>query len=380
MLAILWRTNDETFIVENSFTVMDKNVIVSLSNQNVKWYDKNVGRINGFDRSLIYVLHFASIQILKIFFLQAKKTHHIIIYFNMSAPDRYIVFYGPGFLSEILKGNVNHTVEPCTFQCIVQLLHMGIDSTSNFAFSYLSKNIKVKPLIKLVKFQNSIIYLPNKKYLNVQIIHVHAKPSYQVNITILNYVSTLDISPHFSFGGLHFLEMNINQKDKTVCSSSDIGRSLYSYNSSLTLVYYQYKNYDRVQIEVEISQTGCKHIEANVCHFCNHCFYILRPCYFEFYSRSETNCNLYLKNETTHLHSTLFINDNSIILQSNTEYCIILQFICLFDISVGLYGTVYGPLKLPLRVKLSLLNDNSKINEVKMSLHLWTLTSTMSFA
>ena len=28
-----------------------------------------------------------------------------------------------------------------------------------------------------------------------------------------------------------------NQKDKTGCSSSDIGRSFYSFNSSLTLVY-----------------------------------------------------------------------------------------------------------------------------------------------
>ena len=73
ILAILWRTNDETFIVENSFTVMDKNVIVSLNNQNIKWYDKNVERINGFDSSLIYVMHFASIQFLKIFFLQTRK-------------------------------------------------------------------------------------------------------------------------------------------------------------------------------------------------------------------------------------------------------------------------------------------------------------------
>ena len=45
ILGILRRTNDETFIVENSFTVMDKNVIVSLSNQNIKYYDKNLGRI-----------------------------------------------------------------------------------------------------------------------------------------------------------------------------------------------------------------------------------------------------------------------------------------------------------------------------------------------
>ena len=311
-----------------------------------------------------------SIHILKIFFLQTKKTHHMVINFNISAPDKYIVFNGPGFLSEVLKDNINQTVVSSTFQCIVQLLSMAINLISNFTFSYLSINIKVSPLMKLVQFQNSTIYLPQRKHLNIQIIHVYAKNNYQVNITISNYMSTIDISPHCSFGGLHFLEMIENQKDKTVCSSSDIGRNFYSYNSSLTLVYYQYKNYDRVQIEVQVSQTSCKHIEVNVYHFYNHCFYILTPCYYESFSRNEKNCNLYLRNVSSHLNSSLFIEDNSISLKSNEEHCIILQFMCLFEsLSVGKFGTVKAPVKRPLRVKFSLLSNNSKINEVKMSLH-----------
>ena len=55
---------------------------------------------------------------------------------------------------------------------------------------------------------------------------------------------------------------------------------------------------------------------------------------------------------SSHLNLSLFIRDNSIILQSNEEHCIILQFMCLFEsLSVCKFGTVKAPVKRPLKVK-----------------------------
>ena len=331
MLGILFRTNDETFTIQNSFTVIDKSIIVSLSNQKITWYDKTLGRDNGFDNTLIYILHFLQKELIKIFFLQTKKTQHMVIHFNISRPNYYIVFDGPGFLSELLRNKQNHTLISSSFQCIIQLLEeMGPDEgISNTSFSYFSQNLKVIQVIKLNKFQNNFIYFPKRKHFNTQIIFVYARYSYHINVTISKYMSRLDISPHCSFGGLQFSENN--EEARTTCSSSDIGKSFYSYNSSLTLAYYQYKKYDRVQIELQLSQTACKHIKVNVCHLYNHCFNVLTPCNSGLFSRNKTNCNLYLKNMTSHLNTKLFIRDNAITLQLKTEFCIILQFTCEFN-------------------------------------------------
>ena len=213
--------------------------------------------------------------------------------------------------------------------------------------------------------------LPHREYNDLHVIHLHTKVGYQVNVTILNYTSTMDLYPHCSFGGLHFSEkLSERYEDgRVVCSSYDVGRSYYSHNATLTFVYYQYKMYDFVQVTLQMTQTQCKHVEINICYFYNHCFYPLSNCNYYIFSNNKRNCNSYLKNVTTHTNASLLIRDRGIALTSNKEECILLEFVCIFEnLPVNEYGHLKAPIKLPLKIILSLI-DNSKIFQVKMPLY-----------
>ena len=139
IIGILWKTNDETFRIQNSFTVIDKHIISNINAYNITWKDITLGVNNGFDSRLIFLMQFPLKAILKVFFLKIITTHKLVIHFHIFNPDRYVVFNGPGFSSEILKDK-NNVVTTSSFQCIVQILSKSQQRRqSNVIFTYFSK-------------------------------------------------------------------------------------------------------------------------------------------------------------------------------------------------------------------------------------------------
>ena len=355
ILGILWKTNDETFRIQNSFTVIDKHIISNINAYNITWKDITLGSNNGFDSRLIFLMQFPFKAILKVFFLKIMTTHKLVIHFHIFKPDRYVVFNGPGFSSEILKDK-NNVVTTSSFQCIVQILSKGQQKgQSNVIFTYFPTKVEHVTILKLDYLDTIKYCLPYREYNDLHVIHLHTKVGYQVNVTILNYTSTMDLYPHCSFGGLHFSEkLSERYEDgRVVCSSYDIGRSYYSHNATLTFVYYQYKMYDFVQVTLQITQTQCKHVEINICYFYNHCFYALSTCISHIFSNNKRKCNSYLNNVTTHINASLLIREKGLALISNKEECILLEFVCIFEnLPVNNYGNLKAPIKLLLKITL----------------------------
>ena len=371
IFGILWGVNDETFIIQNSFTVMDTNIITNLNKQNIQLCDLRRGKKHGFDSSLIYLVHSSSLETLVMYFLRIVKTHKIVIHFYINELDRYVVFNGPGFLSKVLK-NKGDIVTTSTFQCIIQTFDKNLEKRkSNLTFHYFSTKIKNLKNLKLHYFRTNLYHLPHTDYNSLLVMHVHAEPGYQINITILNYTSTMDHYPHCSFGRLYLSDKSSgNYEDlRTICNSYGVGKSVFSHNSTLTLVHYHYKMYDFVQVTLQITQTQCKHVEVNVCYFYNHCFYAISQCkYHILYGHNTKKCNLYLRNITSHSNLSLSIRDKNIIFTLNEEECIILQFMCMFEtLAVTYHGYIITPIKLHMKL-VFLLSNNSKIYQIKMSL------------
>ena len=369
IFGILWGVNDETFVIQNSFTVMDKNIITNFNRQNIKQCDLRAGRKHGFDSTLIYLVHSSSIEILIIYFLKVVKTHRIVIHFYINELDRYVVFNGPGFLSEVLK-NKGNILTTSTFQCIIQTFDKNQEKRkSNLTFHYFSTKIKKVKIVKLLR--TNLYHLPHRDYNNLLVMHVHADPGYQINVTIVNYTSAMDHFPHCSFGGLYFSEKSSEKYEdlRTICNLHGVGKSVFSYNSTMILVHYHYKMYDFVEVTLQITQSDCKHVEVNVCYFYNHCFYAISQCNYHLsYSKNKKKCNIYLRNITSHSNVSLSIKDRNIIFSLNEEECFILQFMCMFEtLAVRYYGNLVAPIKLLMKL-VFLLSGNSKIYQIKISL------------
>ena len=90
--------------------------------------------------------------------------------------------------------------------------------------------------------------------------------------------------------------------------------SLYSKNSSLILIVYWYKEYGEMNASVMVSQTKCKPVIMNPCHFNIFC------------GNNIIKCQSYLDNVTRFSNINLKIQSkDSVIYEGNLRTCSILQ-------------------------------------------------------
>ena len=139
---------------------------------------------------------------------------------------------------------------------------------------------------------------------SLMIFNVFASPRAKVNITVVHVSSRTSLLPCCKFGGMVTIEYLKNEYKENilVCEPLDQGRSFYSHNSDLVLVFYWY---DAFNVSLIISQTNCKFIEIDPC-----------------VSKYDP---LYLDKITKHLNIILSVRGTILILEYHNEVCSILQ-------------------------------------------------------
>ena len=252
-----------SYEVMYSFQVMDENIIENLVTQ-----DRNE-KI----RILSYRIH-SKLSFLQILFLQVRKNCHIIIKVKSWHQHRYVIFDGPGFLSNVLYPTKLHKTAASSFQCIIQILGEKREQGTS-SFTYFPKIIPKCQDIFLSKVNKSSLLIPNIIcHLSPIAMGIHGSSGYQINVTIVQYNSSTPLPPYCTFGGIIVAEQMPNEfvETKPICQHNTQGRSFYSSTSSLILILYWYNVYGQNNFKFKMSQSKCKHVKIHPCaidHWCS---------------------------------------------------------------------------------------------------------------
>ncbi len=131
-------------------------------------------------------------------------------------------------------------------------------------------------------------------------LYVFAEPFVQVNVTVTSIIYVGDESQTCQFGGLVAGEVLSHdyKESVTLCtnlnSSLEHSRSFYSFNSSLILVLYWYEQYSEINVTLALSQTPCKPVYFDLCHFEELCDFETRWIDGQL-PRSAFTCHSYLE-------------------------------------------------------------------------------------
>ena len=105
------------YIINISFTIIDKDFIY-----NVPLYDTSNIKPN-------LICNIRNKLSSKIYFLQTRKHHHIVIRVPQFELHSFIVYDGTGFMSNV--HTINNVQITSNFQCIIQLLTKSISRNIN---------------------------------------------------------------------------------------------------------------------------------------------------------------------------------------------------------------------------------------------------------
>ena len=258
------------FTLNFIFTVMDQYIVHSIPNF----------QFSPIFSDLVYKIGHETI--LPSYFIQVRKISYIIFSFVHNLISAYVVYDGPGFLSNLIvvKSPISKIISTSTFQCIIQILmysaliHVDI-------FRYTSKylnNYNNSIVVELTHHTPIPLQLPNTVCLGyICIIHINTKSDLQINVTFNKIVSEGIYNPTCKYGGIVAAEFLDNEykESTTICQnhSGQIGQSrgLYSSNSSLVLVFYWYKMYQNFTTSITLSLTRCKPANIDLCEFNSLC-------------------------------------------------------------------------------------------------------------
>ena len=263
------------------------------------------------------------------FYVAVRKLDNIIIWLSESKMSRYVVFDGPGLLSDTLQNPGNFKITT-TFQTVVLMLKSDRAMIKNNSVVFVSKHLSSSWKIKTNQTENSLFHFPNNNCKeNPCVVSVFGDLNYQINITVIS-VNTKILNDFGCFyAGIVTAEWsNSEYKEiKTVCESKNdlVGQSIYSFNSSLVLVLYWYQEYSEINTSMTITQTNCKPVFIDLCWLHNLCF------------TRETMCISYLFNVTRFSGVNLTFHVDTLTPVLNPGDCAVLQFL---DIPVE-NGIVY---------------------------------------
>ena len=303
----------ENIKVEGEFTILDRHYLFNSGGLEVKITDINISSI------LKYAFHPHTHYHLFRFYVAVRKLDKIIIWMNESVMFRYIVFDGPGLLSDTLHKSGNY-LTTTTFQALV-LVWNSYGTTNNFVV-FASKSLSISRSIIINENENSLFHFPDdncKKGLCTLLVRTHL--DYHVNITVISLKSKIlnDLNGCFYAGIAMGERFNFEYKQiKTICESNNnsIGQSIYSYDSSLILMVYWYKGYSKMNTSVIISQTKCKSVLLELCWMHHLCFI----------HKASYKCHAYLYNVTRFSGVLLNFYEDISAFVLNSEDCAILQF------------------------------------------------------
>ena len=161
-------------------------------------------------------------------------------------------------------------------------------------FNYLNNNNNSSILVELTHDTQIPLQLPNTVCLDyVCVIHINTEINLHINVTFNKIVFESIYNPTCKYGGIVAAEfLDYEYKESTTICSEQINqsRSLYSSKSSLVLILYWYKMYQKITASLTLSLTRCKPVTIDLCEFNNLCFLS----FVKFYNLT-TKANLHTK-------------------------------------------------------------------------------------
>ena len=246
-----------------SYAVIDHNYLFTDSN-------KSITEKQNSHFSLMHRIHFLNTsESLFSYHVQVGKIFHVLIRTQWPPSQnnlwKHVVTDGPGFLSPTLEENTQ--IYTCfSFQCILQVLTYKGNMNSSNVFLVEPKPLKTHLQVEVTSSSDLSFVLPLKNT-NPSVIAIKGKTGHQVNVTIDKLLFKGENNFHCQYGGIVAGEQLPGgyKESPTLCKNFDgpvngIGRSLYSLNSSTTVVLFWYPEYSSISAVINVSATPCSSI------------------------------------------------------------------------------------------------------------------------
>ena len=270
----IYSSSQDTFILKSTFSVLDRHVVQNL---NIHEQRENMLKL------MLNITYYQ--EILKVYFIQVKKIHQIMIDFMSIESNNYLVYDCPHFVARC-KRNFVKKMRSSTFQCIIQILtNYFFQSDKNVSFTYKAVNTHSEWYISTNKSTNETINIPNRNcFKNMCILYIDSYDGQSVNLSIVDLVSSATLIPFCIYAGLSVgYTLQGEYKEKfTVCDSHE--GIFYSHNYTMIIVLCWYDDLSNINATIQLFQTDCKPVHIDPC--------ILR------HSCIELACSSYLKSST----------------------------------------------------------------------------------
>ncbi len=260
------------FNVHIWFSIMDSDLIVSQeTNQAQSQVPSSVFKILRTD-------------MLMVFKVVGKKTCQVKLQFVNGISHEIVAHDGPGVLSAIVQKSEEYHV--CsTFQCIVHV-HIFLENTQQEPdmkhFEYFFTELEPTVQLSLREDVTVVVSVPDHACSTNPCVVRTTGVGSQLNVSVKHMDYTGLKSLTCEFGGI-FTTENVGgtvPKSYSLCQQYDQedNRNLYSFTSSLTVVFYWYRHYSALTAILSVSSTSCKAVQVDDCFYQQWCVFPSRLC------------------------------------------------------------------------------------------------------
>ena len=210
------------------------------------------------------------------FYVNSIKLYKLMIQFGYYLENDIVIHDGPGFKNNILEPLAKNKTEPShklyftsSFQCMIHIVKKHQTSFSN-TLRYTS--MKQSNITKMYFNSNEtkVIKLPNSIMNHgIGIFEISVPSDFYVNVSILNFkyqgfrISTCRFAGLTTYNYIN----NYYKEISTVCKphyNIYKSRKMYSETARMALVFYQYKEYSTIEVEILLSVTRCNPLPFDI--------------------------------------------------------------------------------------------------------------------
>ena len=204
--------------------------------------------------------------------MQIERYKGIVL--DLYPKDRvlYLLYLGPGYLSRKINLDGNERKFINTFQCTLQVILPKMDGVQNTSAYALFRGQKLpRKLISVGNNIETVVKFPHTVCINKTTTCVLdiRNPAGYINITIISSVFKGPPHPDCIYGGITWYE---SLKLMSHCYKFSVSeplniqnRNFFSQNSSVLMVFYQYKDYSLLSVSFTVISSKCKGIRLNIC-------------------------------------------------------------------------------------------------------------------
>ena len=148
----------------------------------------------------LLIYQFTDKILLVFYFIKLRKFYQIFVEVSELLGDIYIIYDGPGFLSDVLENK--RTQITSNLQCIIQILGLDLELlnycfkfTSNFVTNFISHKISSESVVFMG-------FLNNQCQSNLSVVSVHTDHGYHVIITVHKFTTSGIVDPGYKYAGI----------------------------------------------------------------------------------------------------------------------------------------------------------------------------------